>query len=66
MSRTQARKQFTIDDLAKETLGVECRKDDGVLDEIPSAYKDIETVMSNQSDLVEIVAQLKQIMCVKG
>ncbi len=66
MSRNQARKAFTIDDLAKQTQGVECRKDDGVLDEIPGAYKSIEEVMANQSDLVEIVAQLKQIMCVKG
>lgn len=66
MSRNQARKEFTIDDLAKQTQGVECRKDDGVLDEIPGAYKSIEEVMANQSDLVEIVAQLKQIMCVKG
>ncbi len=66
MSRNQARKAFTIDDLAKQTQGVECRKDDGVLDEIPGAYKSIEEVMADQSDLVEIVAQLKQIMCVKG
>ena len=66
MSRNQARKEFTIEDLAQQTQGVECRKDDGVLDEIPGAYKDIDTVMNNQSDLVEIVAQLKQIMCVKG
>lgn len=66
MSRNEARKEFTIQDLINQTQGVECRKDDGVLDEIPGAYKDIETVMNNQSDLVEIVAQLKQIMCIKG
>lgn len=66
MSRTQANKAFNIEDLARQTEGVECRKDSGVIDEIPAAYKDIETVMDNQSDLVEIVAQLKQIMCIKG
>ena len=66
MSRTKARKSFTLGDLNSQTSGVECRKDDGVLDEIPGAYKDIDEVMANQSDLIEIVAQLKQIMCVKG
>lgn len=66
MSRTKARATFTIDDLAKQTEGVECRKDIGVLDEIPSAYKDIDTVMANQSDLVSVVAELKQVLCVKG
>lgn len=66
MSRTKAKKQYTVADLESQTAGVECRKDDGVLDEIPGAYKDIDEVMANQSDLVEIVAQLKQIMCVKG
>jgi tRNA-splicing ligase RtcB len=66
MSRMQASKKFNIDDLAKETEGVECRKDKGVIDEIPSAYKNIDTVMDNQSDLVEIIAELKQIMCIKG
>lgn len=66
MSRNQAKKFFTIEDLKEQTKNVECRKDDGVLDEIPSAYKDIDSVMENQSDLVEIVAQLKQIMCIKG
>jgi tRNA-splicing ligase RtcB (3'-phosphate/5'-hydroxy nucleic acid ligase) len=66
MSRTQATKTFTKDDLAKQTEGVECRKDAGVVDEIPAAYKDIDEVMNNQKDLVEIVAQLKQILCVKG
>jgi len=66
MSRTQARKLFTRDDLAAQTVGVECRKDGGVVDEIPAAYKDIDAVMAAQSDLVEIVATLKQILCVKG
>ena len=66
MSRTQARKEFTKEDLAKQTEGVECRKDGGVLDEIPGAYKDIDQVMENQKDLVEVVAELKQIMCIKG
>ena len=53
-------------DLVAQTAGVECRKDDGVLDEIPSAYKDIDAVMAAQSDLVDVVATLKQILCVKG
>ena len=66
MSRTQARKTFTREDLALETAGVECRKDTGVIDEIPSAYKDIDAVMAAQSDLVEVVATLRQIVCVKG
>jgi tRNA-splicing ligase RtcB len=66
MSRTRARQQFTIADLAAQTAGVECRKDKGVIDEIPGAYKDIDAVMANQSDLVEIVATLKQFLCVKG
>jgi tRNA-splicing ligase RtcB len=66
MSRTQAKKAFTRADLERQTAGVECRKDAGVIDEIPSAYKDIDEVMRNQSDLVEVVAQLKQVVCVKG
>ncbi len=66
MSRSQARRVFTRDDLVKQTSGVECRKDEGVIDEIPSAYKDIDAVMEAQSDLVEVVATLKQILCVKG
>lgn len=66
MSRTQAQKQFTMEDFAKQTEGVECRKDSGVLDEIPGAYKDIDEVMENQKDLVEIVATLKQFLCIKG
>jgi len=66
MSRTAAKKVFTREDLERQTAGVECRKDAGVIDEIPSAYKDIDEVMRNQSDLVEVVAQLKQVVCVKG
>jgi tRNA-splicing ligase RtcB (3'-phosphate/5'-hydroxy nucleic acid ligase) len=66
LSRTAAKKKFTMKDLAEQTAGVECRKDAGVVDEIPGAYKDIDEVMRNQSDLVEVVAQLKQVVCVKG
>jgi tRNA-splicing ligase RtcB len=66
MSRTAAQKQFSIEDLEKQTAGVICRKDKGVLDEIPGAYKDIEQVMANQADLVEVVHTLKQVLCVKG
>jgi len=66
MSRTKARATFTLEDLAAQTNGVECRKDAAVIDEIPGAYKKIEDVMANQSDLVEVIAQLKQVLCVKG
>ena len=66
MSRTQAEKQFTVADLAQQTSGVICRKDRGVLDEIPGAYKDLDEVMANQSELVEVVHTLKQVLCVKG
>lgn len=66
MSRTQARKAFTVTDLVEQTRGVECRKDKMVLDEIPSSYKDIDEVMANQKDLVEVVHTLKAVMCVKG
>ncbi len=66
MSRTKAKKSFTLDDLITQTEGVECRKDRGVLDEIPGAYKSIDEVMKQQQDLVEVVATLKQVMCVKG
>jgi len=66
MSRTQAKKRFSVDDLVKQTQGIECRKDKGVIDEIPSAYKPIEEVMTQQNDLVEVVATLKQVVCVKG
>ena len=66
MSRKKAKQKFTKVDLEQQTAGVECRKDEGVIDEIPRAYKDIDVVMANQTDLVEVVAELKQIMCVKG
>jgi len=66
MSRARARKLFTRADLRAQTAGVECRTDEGVIDEIPSAYKDIDRVMHAQSDLVDIVATLKQVLCVKG
>ena len=66
MSRTRAKKLFTADDLAAQTAGVECRKDSGVVDEIPAAYKDIDSVIRAQTDLVEVVAHLKQVVCVKG
>jgi tRNA-splicing ligase RtcB (3'-phosphate/5'-hydroxy nucleic acid ligase) len=66
MSRTEAKRRFSDADLAAQTLGVECRKDGGVLDEIPGAYKDIDQVMANQADLVDVVHTLKQVVCVKG
>jgi tRNA-splicing ligase RtcB len=66
LSRSKAKQVYTLDDLIQQTRGVECRKDEGVLDEIPAAYKPIAQVMANQSDLVEVVATLKQVMCVKG
>ncbi len=66
MSRTKAKKMFTVDDQIKATEGVECRKDKDVIDEIPMAYKDIDAVMEAQKDLVEIVHTLKQVVCVKG
>jgi len=66
MSRTAAEKCFTEADLAEQTAGVICRKDKGVLDEIPGAYKDIDCVMADQNDLTEILHSLKQVVCVKG
>ncbi|MCV6605357.1 MAG: RtcB family protein [Porticoccaceae bacterium] len=66
MSRSEARRRFKREDLVRQTQGVECRKDKGVLDEIPAAYKDIDTVMDNQRDLVEVMYTLKQVLCVKG
>ncbi|TDC77549.1 RtcB family protein [Streptomyces hainanensis] len=66
MSRTAAKRRFTTRDLAEQTDGVECRKDSGVVDEIPAAYKPIEQVIERQRDLVEVVARLKQVVCVKG
>lgn len=66
MSRTKAKKTFTVEDLAVQTAGVECRKDAGVLDEIPGAYKDLQSVIEAQTDLVEVHARLTTLMCVKG
>ncbi|MGV0099128.1 RtcB family protein [Streptomyces californicus] len=66
MSRGAAKRRFTVRDLEEQTQGVECRKDSGVLDEIPAAYKPIEQVMEQQRDLVEVVAKLKQVICIKG
>jgi tRNA-splicing ligase RtcB len=66
MSRTEARKRFTVEDHEQATSGIECRKDVGVIDETPAAYKDIDAVMAAQRDLVEIVHTLKQVVWVKG
>ncbi|QUX27352.1 RtcB family protein [Nocardiopsis akebiae] len=66
MSRNKARRTFTEADLVEQTRGVECRKDRGVVDEIPAAYKDLESVIEAQTDLVEVVARLRQVVCVKG
>lgn len=66
MSRTEAKKRFTLADHIAATNGVECRKDADVIDETPQAYKDIDAVMAAQADLVEIVHTLKQVVCVKG
>jgi tRNA-splicing ligase RtcB len=66
MSRSKARKTFSKEDLELQTAGVECRKDVGVIDEIPGAYKPIEQVMAAQTDLVQIAAELRQLVCVKG
>ncbi|MFI6390447.1 RtcB family protein [Nonomuraea sp. NPDC050540] len=66
MSRTKAKKTFTVKDLQEQTFGVECRKDAGIVDEIPGAYKDLESVMAAQTDLVKVVAHLRQLICVKG
>ncbi len=66
MGRKEAKRRFNIQDMIKQTEGVECRKDDGVIDEIPAAYKPIDEVMENQNDLVDIVHTLKQVICIKG
>ncbi len=66
MSRNAAQKKFKVEDLIQQTQGVVCRKDKGVIDEIPGAYKPIDEVMANQSDLVDVVHTLKQVLCVKG
>lgn len=66
MSRNQAKKLFDIAAMEAQTQGIECRKDSGVIDEIPAAYKDIDEVMAAQTDLVDVVHTLKQVLCVKG
>lgn len=66
MSRSKAKLLFNQQDLIAQTQGIECRKDSGVIDEIPSAYKDIDQVIAYQSDLIEVVHTLKQILCIKG
>ena len=66
MSRTEAKRRFTLADHARDTANVECRKDEDVIDETPKAYKDIDAVMAAQADLVEIVHTLRQVVCVKG
>lgn len=66
MSRNAAKKAFTLADHAAATAGIECRKDEGVIDETPMAYKSIDSVMAAQKDLVEVVATLRQVLCVKG
>ncbi|MEZ4262471.1 MAG: RtcB family protein [Polyangiaceae bacterium] len=66
MSRTEAKRRFSLDDHAAATAGIECRKDADVIDETPMAYKDIDAVMAAQADLVDIVHTLRQVVCVKG
>lgn len=66
MSRSKAKKVFTAEDLEAQTLGIECRKDAGVVDEIPGAYKSIESVIEAQVDLVDVEARLHTLLCVKG
>lgn len=66
MSREEAKRRFTIDDHVKATKGIECRKDKDVIDETPAAYKPIDKVMEAQKDLVDVVYELRQIVCVKG
>jgi len=66
MSRSEAKRRFNRFDLAEQTTGIECRKDGGVIDEISAAYKDIDQVMAHQTDLVDVVHTLRQVVCVKG
>ena len=66
MSRSEARRSFTLDDLAHQTAGVECRKDPGVLDEIPGAYKNLDQVLAYEQDLVTVETNLTTLLCVKG
>ena len=65
-TRSAAKRRFSRFDLEAQTAGIECRKDGGVLDEIPGAYKDIDQVMENQRDLGEGAHTLKQVLCIKG
>jgi tRNA-splicing ligase RtcB len=66
MSRSEAKRRFTLADHARATAGIECRKDADVIDETPMAYKDIDAVMAAQADLVDVVHTLRQVVCVKG
>lgn len=66
LSRNRAKREFTVDDVLQQTAGVESRKDPGVIDEIPAAYKSIDAVIRAQADLIEPVVLLKQVLCVKG
>jgi len=66
MSRTEAKRRFTVADHEAATAGIECRKDAGVIDETPAAYKSIDAVMEAQRDLVDILHRLRQVVCVKG
>jgi tRNA-splicing ligase RtcB len=66
MSRSKAKTMYSVEDLIAQTEGIECRKDQGVVDEIPAAYKNIDEVMANQSELVDIAHTLRQVLCVKG
>jgi tRNA-splicing ligase RtcB len=66
MSRKKAKSLFTVEDLVQATDGIECRKDEGVIDEIPQAYKDLDAVMEAQKDLVEVVHTLRQVVNIKG
>ena len=66
LSRMAAKQRYSTQDMVEQTQGIECRKDKGVVDEIPAAYKDIDAVMDHQRDLVEVVHTLRQIVCVKG
>jgi tRNA-splicing ligase RtcB len=66
MSRSEAKRRFSLEDHLRATAGVECRKDAGVIDETPGAYKDIDSVMAAQADLVDVVHELRQVVCVKG
>lgn len=66
MSRGEAKRRFTLEDLANQTAGVACRKDEAVIDEAPLAYKNIDDVMLAQADLVEVRHTLKQVLCIKG